>query len=102
MVSILSERRAFEPYGLLGGKNASRGVNLITFAEDGRTISLGGKNTVPVKDGDRLMICTPGGGGYGEEEKEATRQHEHTGTTPVIQLKTSGSLHQYTMNQESV
>ncbi|CAN0493992.1 unnamed protein product, partial [Hapterophycus canaliculatus] len=32
---------------------------------DGRTVSLGGKNTVHVDAGDRLTILTPGGGGHG-------------------------------------
>jgi 5-oxoprolinase (ATP-hydrolysing) len=29
-VGILSERRAFEPFGLLGGENAMRGKNIIS------------------------------------------------------------------------
>lgn len=31
----------------------------------GRSVSLGGKNTVNVNAGDRLTILTPGGGGHG-------------------------------------
>ena len=60
VVSILSERRAFQPYGICGGEPAARGVNLLYLAKDDRTISLGGKNTVNVQSGDRLTIHTPG------------------------------------------
>ena len=47
-VSILSERRAFQPYGLCGGGPGARGVNLLTHGDDQRIVSLGGKNTVQV------------------------------------------------------
>jgi len=63
-VSILSERRAFQPYGLSGGEPGARGVNLLTRA-DGRVLNLGGKNTVDVAPHEVLTIYTPGGGGYG-------------------------------------
>ncbi|RQM23124.1 hypothetical protein B5M09_005532 [Aphanomyces astaci] len=63
-VSILSERRAFQPYGLYGGGPGARGHNLLTYT-DGRTINLGGKNTVEVLAGDILTILSPGGGAYG-------------------------------------
>src|SRR3954451_8331458 len=68
-VSILSERRVYHPYGLQGGKDGSRGLNLWIRKDkngDGaRTINLGGKNTIKVNAGDRIVICTPGGGGWG-------------------------------------
>lgn len=63
-VSILSERRAFRPYGLVGGGDGERGVNLLT-RKDGRVLNLGGKNTVDVLPHEVLTIYTPGGGGYG-------------------------------------
>ncbi|EFA77516.1 hypothetical protein PPL_12118 [Heterostelium album PN500] len=63
-VSILSERRSFEPRGLNGGSNAQRGINYV-YKKDGRIISLGGKNSINLTNGDRLRILTPGGGGYG-------------------------------------
>ncbi|THY85482.1 putative 5-oxoprolinase [Aureobasidium pullulans] len=68
-VSILSERRVIPPYGMAGGEEGSRGVNIWKRRdpEDGtvRTISLGGKATVQMNAGDRIIIMTPGGGGYG-------------------------------------
>lgn len=68
-VSILSERRVYHPYGMAGGEDAECGLNLwIRKLANGevRTINLGGKNTAAMKPGERIMVCTPGGGGYGK------------------------------------
>lgn len=64
-LSILSERRASAPYGMNGGRSGMKGQNLWIRAKDGLSISLGGKNTVMVEAGDRIVVKTPGGGGYG-------------------------------------
>lgn len=61
--SILSERRSLAPYGLNGGQDGSRGENL--WIHEGKAASLGGKNTLQLEVGDRIVIKTPGGGGYG-------------------------------------
>lgn len=70
-VSILSERRVIPPYGMAGGSEGKRGVNLWIRKdpEDGttRTISLGGKATTFMNAGDRIIVMTPGGGGYGAD-----------------------------------
>ncbi|OAQ21981.1 Hydantoinase B/oxoprolinase, partial [Linnemannia elongata AG-77] len=63
-VSILSERRVFQPYGMAGGGPGASGKNLWTETIF-RTVNLSGKNTAHVKAGDRLLICTPGGGAWG-------------------------------------
>ena len=68
-VGILSERRAFAPWGLDGGGEGERGVNLIV-RRDGSVVNLGGKNTYQAKRGDAIVILSPGGGGYGREEEE--------------------------------
>ena len=85
--SILSERRVFRPYGLHGGEDGQRGRNVWVKqrrAADGdldesspkdakkktqepRRINLGGKATVKMGKGDRIVIWTPGGGGWGRE-----------------------------------
>lgn len=74
-VSILSERRVIPPYGMAGGDEGLRGVNLWIRRdkEDGttRTINLGGKATVPMNTGDRIIIKTPGGGGYGRDPNKS-------------------------------
>ncbi len=64
-VSILSERRVFHPYGLHGGNPGERGENLLVRKEDGAVYDIGGKCSLWLREGDRLRILTPGGGGYG-------------------------------------
>ncbi|KAH7166400.1 hydantoinase B/oxoprolinase [Dactylonectria macrodidyma] len=63
-VSILSERRTFAPYGLEGGEDGQRGQNL-WLKKSGRVINLGGKNTAMMAAGDRIVVQSPGGGGWG-------------------------------------
>lgn len=55
--SILSERRAVSPFGILGGRAAAKGVNL-WLKRDGRVVSLGGKATVQVRGHQRSACCT--------------------------------------------
>lgn len=83
-VSILSERRVGRPYGMEGGGDAKCGVNYWmrkvrvegkVKGGDGegmevRRISLGGKNTAAMVPGERIVVCTPGGGGWGVEGGE--------------------------------
>ncbi|RDW84890.1 aspartate aminotransferase-2 [Coleophoma cylindrospora] len=66
-VSILSERRAFAPYGLCGGEDGRRGRNT-WLQKSGRAINLGGKNTAMMQVGDRIIVESPGGGGWGNKE----------------------------------
>ncbi|KAH7326078.1 Hydantoinase/oxoprolinase [Stachybotrys elegans] len=88
-VSILSERRVHRPYGLNGGQSGQAGLNVwvrkvekrsweqslqkihngqeeaaeVQYEE--RHINMGAKNSAPMKAGDRIIIHTPGGGGWG-------------------------------------
>ncbi|KAI8672620.1 hypothetical protein LRP88_02866 [Fusarium phalaenopsidis] len=102
-VSILSERRVYHPYGLNGGGDGECGLNLwvrkvekanwesslkqfhtqedaaeVEYEE--RHINMGAKNTASMKAGDRIIVCTPGGGGWGAEgaESVAKRKVDHT------------------------
>jgi len=61
-VSLLTERRVFAPYGLKGGKEAKKGKNLLI--RDNKTYHLEGKTSFEAKKGDKLVILTPGGGGW--------------------------------------
>ncbi len=67
-ISILSERRVFSPYGLFGGEDGEKGLNLL-IRKDGKIINLGSKNNLNVKQGDCIIINTPGGGGFGPKEE---------------------------------
>ncbi|XP_001361023.3 5-oxoprolinase [Drosophila pseudoobscura] len=63
-LSVLTERRTLQPYGLAGGEPAKSGRNLIV-KRDGRVIALAGKTCIDVDAGDTFAMKTPGGGGYG-------------------------------------
>jgi N-methylhydantoinase B len=67
-VTLNSERRRFVPYGLHGGAPGQAGTNRV-LSDEAET-ELGAKATVLVRPGDRLIVETPGGGGWGEEEAE--------------------------------
>jgi hypothetical protein len=65
-VSIISERRALQPYGMAGGGSGMRGENLLKKA-DGKSVRLGHRAFVEAEKGDAVIIKPPGGGGYGEK-----------------------------------
>ncbi|CEH17403.1 hydantoinase b oxoprolinase [Ceraceosorus bombacis] len=91
-VSILSERRVYHPYGLEGGQSAACGKNLWIkqrrqadgdVIEDDeeentrpRTINLGAKTTTKMGRLDRIVIHTPGGGGWGTPDNEDAAQQD--------------------------
>lgn len=90
--SILSERRVYHPYGLAGGEDAACGINYwVRKVQKGgrgpdsdelvdRYINLGGKNTASMQAGERIIINTPGGGGWGkvgEQSKAVKGQDVH-------------------------
>ncbi len=62
-VSLLSERRISQPYGLAGGLPGASGENVLI--RNGQAQPLAGKGSLNLQAGDILSIRTPGGGGYG-------------------------------------
>ena len=68
-VSLISERRAcYAPFGLQGGCSGAKGVNLLIKSGSSEEERLGGKVSLTVNVGDRLVIKTPGGGGFGTHD----------------------------------
>ena len=63
--SVVTERRRHAPPGAAGGGPGAVGRNLVLRA-DGTEEPLPPKATVRLTLGDRLVVETPGGGGYGE------------------------------------
>jgi N-methylhydantoinase B len=63
-LSLMGERRRNPPWGLAGGGPGARGEDWLHRA-DGSVERLPGKVTVEVASGDRLVVLTPGGGGWG-------------------------------------
>jgi len=102
-LSILTERRVFQPYGLKGGLPGRRGQNLL-LKRDGRLINLGAKTSVLVEAEDIFLLLTPGGGGFGAPDDlkgDLSGSGQVIGPTPRAFLA-RGSLHDYQLAQESV
>ncbi|HWL09676.1 MAG TPA: hydantoinase B/oxoprolinase family protein, partial [Planctomicrobium sp.] len=67
-VSLLTQRRGqFPPFGLQGGAPGAVGRNLLQQAGSESIEQLTGAAQIQVNPGDRLILETPGGGGYGEK-----------------------------------
>ena len=100
-VSCLMERRAMAPFGLLGGKDGARGRNiwkrrLPNDPEIWRQFNLGGKCTVKVSSGDRVIIMTPGGGGFGDVDGD---DQPKFAINPLQPTRLTGSVAMRSMHQ---
>ena len=62
--AMLSNHRKVPPFGLAGGENGALGKNWVERT-DGTVVSLTATDSVEMTPGDRFVIETPGGGGYG-------------------------------------
>lgn len=116
-LSILTERRVLSPYGMAGGANGHRGVNLLERKD--KTLYLGGKCAIPVESGDVFSLQTPGGGGWGPTEMNDNERSESPGNgkqgpfhqpgqpssdegrDTTIRFVEKGSLYDYQQTQHS-
>ena len=65
-VSLVTERRVSQPWGLAGGAPGAPGENwLLPGGDETRAERLADKTSVRLRAGDVLRILTPGGGGWG-------------------------------------
>ncbi len=65
LLSLLTQHRTEGPYGMAGGQPGQPGAQRVVRA-DGTILPLGSIDGCEVHPGDRLILETPGGGGYGE------------------------------------
>ena len=107
--SVLTQRRVYSPYGMAGGDDGERGINYLgRRMPDGslRWINVGGSKEVDLKAGDRIKLCTPGGGGYGRPgEVEVNGVYvngaaETNGFAAHVP-RANGSLREYESNQQA-
>jgi len=66
-VTLLCDRRKFQPYGLAGGENGAAGLTLLV-PRDGAARELPGKCSIHASKGDVIRLETPGGGGWGTHQ----------------------------------
>lgn len=65
-VSLITERRVSQPWGLAGGDSGAVGENwLLPGGDEARSRTLPDKCTIDLRAGDVLRMRTPGGGGWG-------------------------------------
>ena len=65
-VSLITERRVSQPWGLAGGEPGAIGENwLLPAGDEAQAERLPDKCTIQLKAGDVLRMLTPGGGGWG-------------------------------------
>ena len=67
--NILANRRAVAPRGICGGGDGAPGRNWVERV-DGTREELGATGWADMQPGDRFVILTPGGGGYGPPRPE--------------------------------
>lgn len=65
VLSLMGERRRHQPWGLSGGKPGACGEDWL-IRPGSPPERLPGKVTLEVEPGDRLLVRTPGGGGWGQ------------------------------------
>jgi N-methylhydantoinase B len=66
-VTLLTERRHTQPYGLFGGMAGQSGENKLIH---GPVVTiLPGKGSFDCSEGDILSVSTPGGGGHGRKDE---------------------------------
>ncbi|GLA19998.1 hypothetical protein AnigIFM62618_008124 [Aspergillus niger] len=105
--SMLSERRVYRPYGLAGGESGQPGLNLYVKKElDGteRVINIGGKMELKVQPGERIIIHTPGGGGWGtpaEEDPIPIRSSSNNLEANRVVFEARGSVHSFSATAEA-
>lgn len=59
------------------GNGGANGVKAETQAVEYRYINLGGKNTAAMQPGERIVVMTPGGGGWGPVGKESEEKRRN-------------------------
>ena len=70
-VSLITERRMSQPWGLAGGEPGAVGENwLLPGGDESRAERLPDKCTLQLRAGDVLRMLTPGGGGWGQPRDE--------------------------------
>ncbi len=68
--TLMTDRRVTRPYGLRGGEAGAAGVNRLQTPLGTR--ELPSKITIQVAPGNRLLVESPGGGGWGQQPAEDT------------------------------
>jgi N-methylhydantoinase B len=83
VVTLSSDRRLVRPWGTAGGL-AGKGSTNYRLTGSGRRVELESKTSFRMAAGERLVIETPGGGGYGPPAERDHRAVEHDRRSGVV------------------
>lgn len=70
-IALIGERTRIAPYGLWGGLPGRKAEYFIVKG-NGERIQLRSKDAAELESGDRLVICSAGGGGFGDPTRRNT------------------------------
>ncbi|KAE8146980.1 Hydantoinase B/oxoprolinase-domain-containing protein [Aspergillus avenaceus] len=105
--SVITERRSIAPYGMNGGEPGERGANYWVRRvptgngqEGWRWVNMGSKTMVRMETGDRCVIHTPGGGGWGRVDS-VDKEVNELEMSRIQYPRASGSVAAYVLAQES-
>lgn len=66
-LTVLTQHRREAPYGMAGGAAGKCGAQYL-LRKDGSREALGGIDGIELAAGEGILMCTPGGGGWGKEK----------------------------------
>ena len=104
---LITERRVHRPHGMEGGEDGQQGRNYwVQKTEEGyRWVDIGARGQVKMQTGDRCVIHTPGGGGWGvKEETPLVEERVVNGNGlggHMTYPRATGSLSNYAATQEA-
>ena len=70
-INLLTQHRIEKPYGVAGGSSGKTGEQII-IRRGGKKEKLKGMDSAVVHEGDRLVLKTPGGGGWGLSSRKSS------------------------------
>ncbi len=77
VMTSMVDRCIIPPYGLQGGE-AGKTFNITLKRATGETMNIAGKTHIRLQQGDRIIMKTSGGGGYGAPATHNPQVREHT------------------------
>ena len=90
--SLSADRRKIGPWGVFGGRPGSTS-DCIVISKNGKKNRLPSKITTTLKKGDKVVIVTPGGGGWGNPKKRDKKSVQWDVTEGFISKKNAGQTY---------
>ena len=93
-LTLSSDRQKLGPWGAFGGHAAGKSKCLMVSG-DGKARHLPSKITTNLKRGDKIVVITPGGGGWGNPHKRNQKAVERDVREGFISLKRAKEIYGY-------